>query len=1034
MEKPKLNFPIWVIILIWGTSVLFAQNLKPFENENKSISNGKKVQFDNFNETMAVPSCFRFDNDTQGWTLDQIYKTSTGAKKTPYQGFYLHVDQGRLAATANPLIIDGQSPQSDRYYIILESPDLTTSSSWQNITGYSLDISRVDLSYCGDPPGTYLVQLKMIVIDVTDNSEHIFTESSGSTPVTHSIDQSGQNYHFVWTGSFFSDSKYKMKKIRILLSGAGEKAIECMDNRSWFLDNVCAQAAPSQPSITIREPNGGEKWYVGSQQEVWWESQDFNGPVKIEYSTNNGSSWSTITSSTSNTMFPWTIPDTPSTNCLVRVSDAADGDPYDVSDATFSILKASLTVTSPNGGEVWQVGSTQNITWTSQNIPDNDVLIELSTDNGATYSFIGFKTNNDPSESFSWTVPNSPSTQCLIRLSLDMQGVNVYDVSDAVFEIRSSENTPVGTNVQVDVGNGVTVTFDNVTNSGQTTLTTKTNGAPPPNGFEIIPSNSPIYFDINTTASFTGNVTVCLPYDDAGMAATDEAKLKVFVYETSQNQWKDITVPPVDTVNNLVCGTIDHLTDFAIMSSLTNTVVKIDPASSNMRVGHPDTVDIVIENVENLGGFEFEIAYTGAIVQIAQSADVMLGSFLSSTGRTAFPVGPTIDNNSGSVVFAAASLGSQSGPTGSGVLAKIIWTPLSEGSSVLDLKDVIISDIQGGEIPADALDGEINVTTRFWADIDGDDDVDIIDVQLVAAHWNTSVGDPDYDSIYDVDNNGQGDGDVDIIDVQLVASWWNKPIPPNSFAGDLNVPENRLGKTNQRQEATLRIFVDDTDPAGKGLIIQAEGISDLAGFQFDLVSEQPIAPDINFIVGDFLTDSENEIIELGPEGNSTGTKLTYGNFSLVKDQGAAGNGVLVKISLDNFHATLDFENFILVDSKGQQLKIKTIINEYKSNAGQISLPNDFSLYQNFPNPFNQETYISFEVPVTIKNKILVSLSIYNLNGQLIRTLVNGEKRSGKYKVLWDGKDDSGKVVPSGLYLYKFSADNFKTTRKMLFLK
>jgi len=66
----------------------------------------------------------------------------------------------------------------------------------------------------------------------------------------------------------------------------------------------------------------------------------------------------------------------------------------------------------------------------------------------------------------------------------------------------------------------------------------------------------------------------------------------------------------------------------------------------------------------------------------------------------------------------------------------------------------------------------------FWADVDADGDVDIIDIQLVAAHWNTKVGDPNYDAKYDVDNEGQGDGDIDIIDIQLVAAWWNKPLPP----------------------------------------------------------------------------------------------------------------------------------------------------------------------------------------------------------------------------------------------------------------
>lgn len=70
-----------------------------------------------------------------------------------------------------------------------------------------------------------------------------------------------------------------------------------------------------------------------------------------------------------------------------------------------------------------------------------------------------------------------------------------------------------------------------------------------------------------------------------------------------------------------------------------------------------------------------------------------------------------------------------------------------------------------------------DASTGFWADVDDDGDVDIIDIQLVAARWNTRVGDPNYDPKYDVDNEGLGDGDIDIIDIQLVAAWWNRPLP-----------------------------------------------------------------------------------------------------------------------------------------------------------------------------------------------------------------------------------------------------------------
>ena len=87
-------------------------------------------------------------------------------------------------------------------------------------------------------------------------------------------------------------------------------------------------------------------------------------------------------------------------------------------------------------------------------------------------------------------------------------------------------------------------------------------------------------------------------------------------------------------------------------------------------------------------------------------------------------------------------------------------------------------DLNMGLSDVDVFFDNINIikteSTGFWADVDDDGDVDVLDIQKVAAHWNTSLGDPGYDPKYDVDNEGQGDGDIDVLDIQLVASWWNK--------------------------------------------------------------------------------------------------------------------------------------------------------------------------------------------------------------------------------------------------------------------
>ncbi len=99
--------------------------------------------------------------------------------------------------------------------------------------------------------------------------------------------------------------------------------------------------------------------------------------------------------------------------------------------------------------------------------------------------------------------------------------------------------------------------------------------------------------------------------------------------------------------------------------------------------------------------------------------------------------------------------------------------------------------------------------------------------------------------------------------------------------------------------------------------------------------------------------------------------------------------------------------------------------EYEPN-----LPDNFDLSQNYPNPFNPSTTIEFQIP----KRDRVSLSIYNTLGQKIRTLLNKELSVGSYRVEWDGKNEGGQEVASGVYLYKLESDLISVSKKMMLLK
>jgi hypothetical protein len=105
--------------------------------------------------------------------------------------------------------------------------------------------------------------------------------------------------------------------------------------------------------------------------------------------------------------------------------------------------------------------------------------------------------------------------------------------------------------------------------------------------------------------------------------------------------------------------------------------------------------------------------------------------------------------------------------------------------------------------------------------------------------------------------------------------------------------------------------------------------------------------------------------------------------------------------------------------------------EFVSQIQLVTMPAATTrLEQNSPNPFNPQTTISF----TLAQRALVQLSIYDVNGAHVRTLVNEDRAAGTYQMRWNGRDESGRAVASGVYFYRLDAGKFSQTKKMVMLK
>lgn len=155
-------------------------------------------------------------------------------------------------------------------------------------------------------------------------------------------------------------------------------------------------------------------------------------------------------------------------------------------------------------------------------------------------------------------------------------------------------------------------------------------------------------------------------------------------------------------------------------------------------------------------------------------------------------------------------------------------------------------------------------------------------------------------------------------------------------------------------------------------------------------------------------------------------------------------GIIYRYGLnDNEAAIAAFQDFIarypddLLSSLAEvELEILGLLQGPKGDPevavakSQASLPKTFALYQNYPNPFNTQTCIQYDLPRDAQ----VSLKIYNVLGQRVKTLANDLHRASRYKIVWNGRNSQGNEVSSAIYFVRFEAGKYAITRKMVLLR
>jgi hypothetical protein len=287
--------------------------------------------------------------------------------------------------------------------------------------------------------------------------------------------------------------------------------------------------------------------------------------------------------------------------------------------------------------------------------------------------------------------------------------------------------------------------------------------------------------------------------------------------------------------------------------------------------------------------------------------------------------------------------------------------------------------------------------------------------------------------------DANGDGVVNQADVLAVGLNFDK-----THTGSNSIAEQLLANGGVASgAATLKPEVNPPQPSPGNeffILVQASEVTDLFGVSFELIYERPALLQILAVGADSMLGSE--VIFFSNVDNSGG-KVSVGITKKSGQAGANGAGSVVRIKAiltaqaqNGDIINLSLQNASANNASGQSIEMAlqssqiVVMTTAVASGDDARIITDYRLYQNHPNPFNPSTLIRYEIPKSGH----VTVKVYNFVGKEVRTLMNEAQPAGAYQISWDGRDEHGRQVPSGIYFYHFSASSFVETRKMVLVR
>lgn len=333
------------------------------------------------------------------------------------------------------------------------------------------------------------------------------------------------------------------------------------------------------------------------------------------------------------------------------------------------------------------------------------------------------------------------------------------------------------------------------------------------------------------------------------------------------------------------------------------------------------------------------------------------------------------------------------------------WESISPDPNVASLAFVTDS----GEICVDKY-GDVNLDRR----------IDVADLVNVVAYI---IGN------YDLTRRQFAAADIVVNDtvnvVDLVAII-------NTIFG---IPIQPAPVQNYSDYATLKVSHDEISSSGvtANMAVEAEMPTEAAGVQLD-IQYNPFAVKM---LAPVLADGVSGF-KINYQDNGTGKMKV-----LIYSMRPWNDATLIQSGLSKIISLPFVSKMAIQADDSRQVRItqafistgsaKNVV--VKGLSTESALPNTFELYQNRPNPFNPTTTIDFYLNGSNDGQSSrVTLEIFNIVGQKVKTLLNQSLPSGQYSVVWDGSDDSGQKTASGVYLYRLRVGSDSQTKKMVLLK